>query len=169
MSHVLVSGGFDPPHYGHYILLMRACQLAGSGGQVTVAVMSDEWLVRKNGYVAMTVLHRASMMGAMAAGISRGLASQGLTKVMSVIDIHQVAPPYSDMGAVLTELGPDIFLNGNDYSETMLPEAERLAARDMDIKLDFSAQTPDHSAALRRRIIAGEHGVKSSPAQRLTS
>ena len=44
---VLVSGGFDPLHVGHLDLIEAAHKLGG----VTVALNSDDWLLRKKGYV----------------------------------------------------------------------------------------------------------------------
>lgn len=43
---ILVSGGFDPLHVGH----LRYLQGAARHGPVTVALNSDEWLIRKKGY-----------------------------------------------------------------------------------------------------------------------
>ena len=47
---VMVSGGFDPMHIGHVRMIQEA---AREFGEVIVAVNSDDWLLRKKGYVFM--------------------------------------------------------------------------------------------------------------------
>jgi cytidyltransferase-like protein len=49
----IVSGGFDPFHVGHLNLLRHAWLKHGADSQVVVGVNSDEWLMRKKGYVFM--------------------------------------------------------------------------------------------------------------------
>lgn len=46
---VLVSGGFDPLHIGHVFLFEEAAK----HGKLIVAMNSDDWLLRKKGYVFM--------------------------------------------------------------------------------------------------------------------
>ncbi|KKK55878.1 hypothetical protein LCGC14_3070130, partial [marine sediment metagenome] len=46
---VLCSGGFDPLHVGH----LRYLQSPAHWGKIVVALNSDEWLIRKKGYVFM--------------------------------------------------------------------------------------------------------------------
>ena len=55
---VMVSGGFDPVHRGH-IRLFRA---AAKYGQIIVALNSDEWLMRKKGYVVMPWIDRMDVL-----------------------------------------------------------------------------------------------------------
>jgi len=45
----MVSGGFDPVHKGHIRLILQAAK----HGAVIVVANSDEWLMRKKGYVFM--------------------------------------------------------------------------------------------------------------------
>ena len=42
-------GGFDPPHIGHVRMFKEAAQW----GNVVGAINSDDWLMRKKGYVFM--------------------------------------------------------------------------------------------------------------------
>ena len=44
---VAVSGGFDPLHVGH----LRMMQDAAQHGELLVIMNSDEWLLKKKGYV----------------------------------------------------------------------------------------------------------------------
>ena len=55
---IMVSGGFDPPHIGH----IRMFQDAAEWGEVIVALNSDDWLMRKKGYVFMPWLERAEII-----------------------------------------------------------------------------------------------------------
>ena len=55
---VAVSGGFDPVHIGH----IRMIKDASSHGDVLVIINSDEWLMRKKGYVFMPWKERAEIM-----------------------------------------------------------------------------------------------------------
>ena len=54
----MVSGGFDPPHIGH----IRMFKEASKWGKVIVALNSDEWLMRKKGYVFMTFKERLEII-----------------------------------------------------------------------------------------------------------
>ena len=44
---VAVSGGFDPIHAGHMALLEQAASM----GEVVVILNTDEWLIRKKGFI----------------------------------------------------------------------------------------------------------------------
>ena len=55
---VCVSGGFDPIHIGHVRMIQDASQL----GEVIVIANSDEWLMRKKGYVFMTYAERQEII-----------------------------------------------------------------------------------------------------------
>ena len=55
----MVSGGFDPVHIGH----IRMIQDAARWGTVIVAINSDDWLMRKKGYVFMPWKQRAEIIG----------------------------------------------------------------------------------------------------------
>ena len=55
---IMVSGGFDPPHIGHTRMFTEAAEW----GEVVVALNSDEWLMRKKGYVFMPWAERAELI-----------------------------------------------------------------------------------------------------------
>ena len=57
---VMVSGGFDPVHKGHIRMILEA----GEYGDVIVVANSDDWLMRKKGYVFQDWMHRAEILGA---------------------------------------------------------------------------------------------------------
>lgn len=58
--YALISGGFDPLHEGH----VRYIQAAAKIGPVIVLLNSDEWLMRKKGYVFMEQVRRAEILRA---------------------------------------------------------------------------------------------------------
>jgi D-beta-D-heptose 7-phosphate kinase/D-beta-D-heptose 1-phosphate adenosyltransferase len=100
---IAVSGGFDPIHVGH----LRMMQDAAQHGKVLVIVNSDEWLLRKKGYVFMPWEERAELIGA-----------------YDFVD-HVVMAKDEDRTVVasLDELRPDIFANGGDRKNVNTPEA----------------------------------------------
>ena len=55
---VSVSGGFDPIHVGH----VRMIQEAAMHGDVIVIANSDDWLMRKKGYVFMPYEERQEIL-----------------------------------------------------------------------------------------------------------
>jgi cytidyltransferase-like protein len=101
---ILVSGGFDPPHVGH----IRMFKEASEWGQVIVAINSDEWLMRKKGYVFMPWEERAELIGAFAS-----------VEIVSSFDD-------SDNTAcdAIRKFRPDAFANGGDRKKDNTPEME---------------------------------------------
>ena len=59
MKIVVVSGGFDPIHSGHLAYFKEAKEL---GMYLIVGVNSDEWLIRKKGYVFMPIEEREEII-----------------------------------------------------------------------------------------------------------
>ena len=100
----MVSGGFDPPHIGH----IRMFKEAAKWGDVVVAINSDDWLMRKKGYVFMPWEERAEII--------RELAS-----VTVVIDFDD-----SDNTAceAIKKFKPDAFANGGDRKKENTPEMD---------------------------------------------
>jgi len=58
---IILSGGFDPIHVGHLRMMHMASKKAKS---VHVGVNSDEWLIRKKGYVFMPLQERLEIIKA---------------------------------------------------------------------------------------------------------
>lgn len=117
MTIVAISGGFDPATIGH----VRLIQEAASYGRLHVFLNTDEWLMRKKGYVFMPFKERAEIMGAF----------QG---------VHMVLPAIDDDGTVCENikmfLKPgDIFANGGDRKPSNTPELKLCS--DMKIRTIF--------------------------------
>lgn len=58
----LLSGGFDPLHIGHVRMILAA---KAKRANVTIALNSDEWLIRKKGFAFMTWEDRAEILRAL--------------------------------------------------------------------------------------------------------
>jgi cytidyltransferase-like protein len=104
MKKIMVSGGFDPVHIGH----IRMIQDAARWGTVVVAINSDDWLMRKKGYVFMPWKQRAEIIGNI----------KGVTVVTNVDDTD---------GTVCNAIQrhkPDAFANGGDRKKENTPEMD---------------------------------------------
>ena len=99
---VAVSGGFDPIHVGH----IRMIREAAEHGDVIVIANSDEWLLRKKGYVFMPWKERAEIIQSI----------KGVTAVFQADDDDDTVTES------LLRLKPDIFANGGDRKQQNTPE-----------------------------------------------
>jgi len=113
---VMVSGGFDPLHGGHLEYISRAAQL----GKVIVALNSDEWLIRKKGYVFMSWDERAKIL-------------QSLKYVDRVVPVDDTD---GSVNQAIREHKPTIFANGGDRSPENAPET--VLCREMGIGTLFN-------------------------------
>jgi D-beta-D-heptose 7-phosphate kinase/D-beta-D-heptose 1-phosphate adenosyltransferase len=102
MAKIAVSGGFDPLHVGHLELIRRASKY----GDVVVILNSDEWLIRKKGYVFMPWEQRAELL----------MALKGVTQITWVDDSDDT------VCEAIRRLMPDSFGNGGDRVDTNTPE-----------------------------------------------
>ena len=101
---IAVSGGFDPIHIGHVRIILDAARY----GDVMIILNSDDWLMRKKGYVFMPWEERAEIMGNI----------KGVKYVTHVND---------DDGTVceaLSRMKPDVFANGGDRKTNNTPEMD---------------------------------------------
>ena len=101
---VAVSGGFDPIHVGHTRMILAAAKL----GDVIIIANSDEWLMRKKGYVFMSYEERQEV----------------LYSIKGVIDVIEAWDEDDTVCKTLARIKPDIFANGGDRKEETVPEYE---------------------------------------------
>ena len=101
---ICVSGGFDPVHIGH----LRMIQEASQYGQVIVIVNSDEWLMRKKGYIFMPFKERCEIL-------------QGFACVDETVSVDDTDNTVCE---ALRRLKPTYFANGGDRKTDNTPEME---------------------------------------------
>src|SRR3989344_6678312 len=101
---VAASGGFDPIHAGHIEYLKAAKQL---GDKLVVILNSDDFLIRRKGFVFMPFEERVKVISAL----------NYVDEVMVSIDDDQT------VCRSLTLLKPDIFAKGPDWEAEEVPEA----------------------------------------------
>jgi len=104
MKTVMVSGGFDPIHGGHVQMIRDAAQY----GNVIVVANSDEWLMRKKGYVFMSFEERAKI----------------LKEIKGVILVSAVDDSDNTVCEAIRMLRPDYFANGGDRGKSNTPEQD---------------------------------------------
>ena len=102
MKRIMVSGGFDPVHIGH----VKMIEEAAKWGKVIVVINSDDWLMRKKGYVFMPWKERAYIMG----------------NIKGVIAVTNVNDSDDTVCHALKKHRPDAFANGGDRKTENTPE-----------------------------------------------
>ena len=101
---IAVSGGFDPIHKGHVRMILAAAK----EGTVIVIANSDEWLMRKKGYVFMLWQERAEI----------------LQSIKGVAAVYKAQDDDNTVCESLRSLKPDMFANGGDRKTNNTPEMD---------------------------------------------
>lgn len=137
----VVSGGFDPLHAGHARMLMEA---ESRCDDLVVLVNTDEWLLRKKGYVSVPVDQRCEV-------------------IRSIVRGADVRPALDDDGTVVASLelirescAPDqrvFFFNGGDRGEGNVPE-ERVEGVRMVYGIGGTDKVNSSSAIHRRGYLS---------------
>ena len=112
---VAVSGGFDPIHVGHIRMIQEAAEL----GSVVVIANSDDWLLRKKGYVFMKYEERQEI----------------LKSIKGVVNVFKASDEDNTVCRSLKSIKPDIFANGGDRKEGNVPEYK--VCENLGIELRF--------------------------------
>jgi len=99
---VCVSGGFDPVHIGH----LRMIQAAAQYGNVVAIVNSDDWLMRKKGYIFMPFEERCEIL-------------KGFNCVDNTTSVEDTDGTVCE---ALARIKPDYFANGGDRKTDNTPE-----------------------------------------------
>ena len=99
---IMVSGGFDPIHIGHVRMILEASE----HGDVIVVANSDDWLMRKKGYIFMPWEERAEIIRAIK-GVSR---------------VERVDDSDDSVCEAIERCRPGAFANGGDRKGNNTPE-----------------------------------------------
>jgi cytidyltransferase-like protein len=99
---VCVSGGFDPVHIGH----LKMMQEASRYGKVIAIVNSDEWLMKKKGYIFMPFEERCEIL-------------EGFACVYTTTHVKDDDKTVCE---ALRRLKPAYFANGGDRKCNNTPE-----------------------------------------------
>ena len=99
---IMVSGGFDPIHIGHVRMILEAAQ----HGDVIVVANSDDWLMRKKGYIFMPWEERAEI----------------ISSIRGVLRVEQVDDSDNTVCEAIERCRPDVFANGGDRKGDNTPE-----------------------------------------------
>ena len=117
---IVLSGGFDPMHVGHLRMIQESAKMA----EIVIAgVNSDEWLMRKKGYVFMPHEERVEMVQ----------GARGISKAMAFDDDDNSA---CDLLRRVRALWPNFkvaFANGGDRTSDNIPEIP--VAEELDVHL----------------------------------
>ena len=137
---IMVSGGFDPIHIGH----IRMIKDAARWGTVIVTINSDEWLIRKKGYVFIPWKERAEIIGNI----------KGVTFVTNVDDSD------GTVCKAIQRHRPDAFANGGDRKKNNTPEMELCNELDIQMLWGVGGTTkPQSSSWLVNKAMEQLNGI----------
>ncbi len=142
---IAVSGGFDPVHKGHVQMIEAASKI----GSVMVIINSDDWLMRKKGYVFMSWEDRAYIMGNI----------KGVRVVAGVDDSDNT------VCEALRRMKPDAFANGGDRKDNNTPEMDVCSELGIELLWNIGGEKVESSSNLvnkarweKRQLVTGEVG-----------
>tara|TARA_R110000824_G_scaffold14713_3_gene62409 strand:+ start:1808 stop:2326 length:519 start_codon:yes stop_codon:yes gene_type:complete len=148
---VCVSGGFDPVHIGH----LRMIEAAAKHGNVVVIVNSDDWLMRKKGYIFMPFKERCEIL-------------EGFKCVSGTTSVQDTDGTVCE---ALQRIKPDYFANGGDRKTDNTPEMAVCKQNDIELlwnmgggKIQSSSDLVISSGMIRETPIEID-GVELKPAK----
>ncbi len=133
---IMVSGGFDPIHIGHVRMIIDAANY----GNVIVVANSDDWLMRKKGYVFMPWEERAEIIKA----------------IRGVVDVVTVDDTDGTVCEAIQRVKPDFFANGGDRKTNNTPEKEVCEALGIEMLWNIGGGKIQSSSELVKKAPASE-------------
>jgi cytidyltransferase-like protein len=130
---IMVSGGFDPIHKGH----IRMIREAAKKGEVLVIVNSDEWLMRKKGFVFMPFEERVEIIQSI-----KGVRD---TSVIGIDDSDDT------VCEALRRFRPHYFANGGDRTNTNTPEMAVCEELGIEMLWEVGGDKVQSSSALAKK------------------
>ena len=137
---VTVSGGFDPIHVGH----LRMFKDAARFGSLIVILNSDEWLIRKKGYIFMTFEERKEIIEAF-----------GCVAQVSEVDDTDLT-----VCEALERLRPTFFANGGDRKSENVPEVELCNKLGINLLWNVGGEKIQSSSDLVNSLDVGEDNAE---------
>ena len=125
---VVISGGFDPLHFGHLKLIKAASKL----GKLLVVVNNDAFLRRKKGFVFMPIKDRLQLISAI----------KYVDKAIRCIDKDNT------VCKTLAKINPDIFCNGGDRFLDDIPEKKICEKLGIEMKFNMGGKKIRSSSEL---------------------
>jgi cytidyltransferase-like protein len=138
---VALSGGFDPLHVGHLRMIQDAAKL----GKVVIILNSDEWLMRKKGYMFMPWAERKELL-------------MGITGVYAVEAVDDSSDTVCE---ALRRINPHSFGNGGDRTDNNTPEKQVCEELNITMLWELGGGKIQSSSELVRnatRIVDGRNG-----------
>ena len=139
MKRIMVSGGFDPVHVGHVKMIQEAARL----GDVIIIANSDEWLIRKKGYIFMPFEERQEVLYAF----------------KGVVDVIEAWDDDGTVCKTLEKIKPDIFANGGDRKGDNTPEVDLCNNLDIDLVWNMGGEKIQSSSDLVEKAAKVESGI----------
>lgn len=133
---IAVSGGFDPVHVGHVQMIEQCAKI----GDVLIIVNSDDWLIRKKGYVFMPWDEKAYIMSQF----------KGVVQVTSVDDSG------GTVCEALRKHKPDAFANGGDRRHNNTPEMDVCEELGIEMLWNMGGEKVQSSSELVNNIKWGK-------------
>lgn len=130
---IVLSGGFDPLHVGHLRMIEAADEIA----PVTLVVNSDDWLMRKKGYVFMPWKEREELLWGFG----------------SVSDIVSVDDSDDTVCQALRRLKPMYFGNGGDRTGENTPEIEVCNELGIELRWNLGGGKAQSSSDLVTKVV----------------
>lgn len=143
---VAISGAFDPIHVGHIRYITEAAKL---GDSLVVILNSDEFLLRKKGFVFMPFAERKEILESI----------KGVDEVIASIDQDQT------VSRTLEKLKPDIFAKGGNIAKPEhIPEIDTCGRIGCSVVMNVGGSTLLHSGLSAK---VKEHGMEDTSRLRI--
>jgi len=140
---IMLSGGFDPLHVGHVSMIKHAADI----GDVIIALNSDDWLLRKKGYIFMPFNDRKTILNA-------------LRYVHAVVAVDDKDDTVCE---AIKKYRPDIFGNGGDRQRNNTPEVT--LCKKLEIQTIFNLG--DKKIRSSSQLVKEAHDAYRLPTQNL--
>lgn len=136
-TRIVASGGFDPLHLGHLQYIHESAKLE-KDSYLIVVVNSDEWLMRKKGFVFMPLEERMQIVGAISGVDYVATWDDGSPTVSGALEV----------------LNADIFAKGGDRDcPENVPEYEVCKRINCDVVFGVGGGKIQSSSELVRKSI----------------